>query len=299
MLQESGVAADIFRTLLTILAAVYLASMMLALGLELGAAPKEERDSKRRKRRVLVGAVLLNLLVLPALAVGITSALHTASDVSVALLLLVCAPGGRFAPQLVKLGGGELGLSVELTLWLAKLTSLTGPLTAKWLLELHSLEVRELPFLLQLVLLQFVPFYLGKWLRRRRASLAQRLARPANTIAIVAALVVLAAVLLEGDRGIIGLLGDRGWVAVIAVCVAAPLLGWLVAGKDDRARRALSIAANAREGGLALVISNIAFPGRHMQTALFGVWSASTLAAVLFAWAVGHGAPRHLRRQHA
>jgi predicted Na+-dependent transporter len=76
--------------------------MMLSVGLTLGARPTEKRE-RRRARRRLLGALAFNLVVLPALAVALTHAVHASDEVAVALLLLAVAPGGRFLPQLAGL----------------------------------------------------------------------------------------------------------------------------------------------------------------------------------------------------
>ena len=124
--------------LTTVLAALYLVSMMFALGLELGGTPKESKEKKRAKRRMLVRGLVMNLVVLPAVAFGITRALHSSSDVAIALFLLASVPGGRFAPHLVKLGGGDVPLAIEVTLFLAKLTAFTAAPTARWLLGIQG-----------------------------------------------------------------------------------------------------------------------------------------------------------------
>jgi BASS family bile acid:Na+ symporter len=268
---------------MTVLSALYLVMMMLALGLELGGGPKESRDEKRVKRRALVAGLLFNLVLLPLLAFGVTRALRASSDVSIALLLLAAAPGGRFAPHAVKLGKGDVALSVEVTIFLAKITCITAVPVAKWMLTLRTLEIHELPFLLQLVLLQIVPFYYGKWLRKRRPEAAQRLRRTVEATAIAAGFAVLALAVARTEKWI-GLLDLRSWLAVAAVAVASPILGWLVGGAHGGRRRAFAIGADARETGLALMMANFAFSGAEVRTALFGVAFIFTMATFLLAW---------------
>jgi BASS family bile acid:Na+ symporter len=272
--------------LTTILSAAYLVSMMFALGLELGGGPKESKEKKRAKRRTLVRGLLLNLVVFPAVAFGIARALHASGDVAIALMLLAAVPGGRYGPHLVKFGGGDVALAVEVTLFLAKLTAFTAAPTAKWMLTLHTLDVREVPLILQLVLLQLLPLYGGKWLRRKHRALALRVVRPAHTVAIATMLAVFATVLLREDRGLLHLLGDRSWIAVGVVGVAWPVLGWLLGGRGDGERRSLAITANARELALALLLASLAFPDRRVQTAIFGIWSIYVLSAVALAAAL-------------
>jgi BASS family bile acid:Na+ symporter len=271
------------KPVVTILAALYLISMMFSLGLELGGGEKESKVEKHAERRMLIRGLILNLAVVPALTFVVARLLHTSSDVTIALLLLVCAPGGRFAPHLVKLGKGNMALGVELTLFLAKLTAFTAPPAAKYLLTLHTMEVRELPFVVQLVALQLVPFFGGKWLRRKHSPVADALLRPARVASIATALLCLAVVLIKEDRGILDLIRDRGWLAVLIVTLLVPLIAWWVGGPREKDRRALAITVNSRELALALVMASLAFPERGVHTALFGIWTLTAFASFALA----------------
>ena len=222
-------------------------------------------------------------MVLPAVAYAIVRALHATGDVAIALMLLAAVPGGRFAPHLVKLGHGDVPLAVELTMFLAKLTAFTAAPTARWLLGVHGIDVHELPLILQLLLLQLVPLYAGKWLRRKHRSLADRILRPAHGIAIAAMMAVFVAVLLREDRGLVQLVSDRAWLAVAVTGIAWPLLGWLLAGRAEGDRRTFAIVADAREVALALVLASLAFPGPGVHTALFGIWSIYAIVTMLLA----------------
>jgi BASS family bile acid:Na+ symporter len=274
------------RTLLTVLSAGYLVSMMFALGLELGGAAKESKAEKRAKRRLLVRGFVFSLVLLPLVTLVATRALHASGAVTVALVVLAACPGGRYAPHLVTLGGGDTPLSVEITLWLAKLTCFTAVPTVEWMLTQRSIELRELPFLLQLVLLQLVPLLFGKWVRRTHRSVGDRLFRPAHWFAIGVALVTLVLVLLRADRGLLQLLDARAWLAVAAVGVASPIVAWAAGGSRGSERRTFAVEANARELALALAITSARFSDHQIQTALFGVWSIYTLASFLLALAL-------------
>jgi len=266
---------------LAVLSAMYLVSMMFALGLELPREPEESKEQKRAKRWRLVRGLVVSLIVFPAVGFAIVRGLRVSGDIAIALLLLSAAPGGRFAPHLVKLAGGDVPLAVELTLFLAKITAFTAAPTARWLLGVGRLDVRELPLIAQLLFLQIVPLYAGKWFRQNRRARADRLLKPARSIAALACLAVFGTVLLREDRGLAEILRDRAWLAVAAVGVAWALLGWLLAG--GRARRTMSISAGAREIALALVLASTTFPDRRVQIAIFGIGSIYASSSILLA----------------
>jgi BASS family bile acid:Na+ symporter len=268
---------------MTILSSLYLVSMMFALGLEVGGAPKESKVKKGAKRRLLVWGLIVNLVLFPAIAYALVRALHARSDVAIALMLLTAVPGGRFAPHFVKLGNGDVPLAIELTLFLAKITAFTAAPTARLLLGIQAIDIRELPLIAQLFLLQIVPLYAGKWLRRKHRSLADRILLPAHRVAIAALLAAFVVVLLREDRGLLKLMNDRAWLAVAVTGIAWPLLGWLLAGREDAHRRTFAITADAREMALALVLASLAFPQHGVHTALFGIWSIYAILLSLLA----------------
>jgi BASS family bile acid:Na+ symporter len=264
------------------LSAAYLVALNLLLGLEETAPPP-----RREKYRLLSRTLMFNLTVVPALAFLATRLFDTSSDVAVALLLLSVAPGGPHAPFLARTAGGDVYLATETVIFLAKITVFTAPATARWLLGLKELEIADLPFMAKLMLLQVVPLLIGRQLRRRRPALADRLA-PQLGRAVIAIVLTLLILLLHHHRlRTLGLLGDRGWLAVLSLAVAAMALGWLVGGPTVRTRRTMAITANSRNLGLAFVLAAAAYSERAVQLAMFGVWFVLFLFNNAFVWIVG------------
>ena len=262
-------------------AAAFLVAMMLSMGLALGGEPKEDKKAKRRKRRLLLRALAFNLVLLPLVAVTLTHLFRVSDDVAIALLLLAASPGGRFAPQLGRLAGAELGMSVEIALFLAKFVSFTAPVTVRILLHTHHLELRELPFIVQLLVLQLAPYLAGRELRKRRPAWAAKLARPVE-IVMWTCLALLAIVVVARLPGVVALAGARGWWAVLVFAVLAPALGWLVGGPAGEMRRAIAVSANARDLALASLLASLAFAGSGVHVATLAVWAVLLLADILF-----------------
>ncbi len=282
-----------------VLVPAYLLSMMLSLGLALGRSPAESKQEKRHAHRAVILGLLLNLVVLPAVTVAVTRALRTSGDVTAALLLLAASPGGRYTPHLVRYGKGSLPVGVHLTLFLAKTTVFTAPVMVRRLMGLHSMDVHELPLLMELILLQIAPLLVGRWVSRRHPSRAARLERPVTIVAVGIAIVIVALLLVGGGARSLALLGDRGWGAVLAVAVASLLLGWLFGGRDEGRKRAVAISANSKELALALTMATAAFPGSQVQLALFGVWSTFAFVNLAVITALRRPSLRRLTRQHA
>src|SRR5258708_6483166 len=104
------------------LTAGFLVVMMFSMGLELGGEPAKDKQAKRRARRLLLRALLVNLVVMPLVAFAVVRGLHRSGAIASAVLLVAATPGGRFAPRVAQLARADLGLAVEITLFLAKLT---------------------------------------------------------------------------------------------------------------------------------------------------------------------------------
>jgi BASS family bile acid:Na+ symporter len=244
--------------------------MMVQLGLAL--EPVKGRAAKWRERRLALRALAFNFALVPLMALLAQRALGATGPVAIALLLLAACPGGRHAPALAKAGGGDAGVAVEITLFSNKLNPFLSPLLAAWLVGGHRGELRELSYVLQLFVLQIVPFFGARRLRKWRPVLATRLGRPAKRAATFASIVLLAYLLahhaLRGTRSF----GARGWVAVLVFGAALLVLGWLAGGRDRSIRRAFAFTAGARNLALALVIANMTLHDDQVLLAIFGAW---------------------------
>src|SRR5262249_35052266 len=112
---------------------VYMVAMMVSVGIGLRTEQQNEQLPKKKKRRRQLGlhlrALLLNVVLVPGLAVLLTRSLHLAGDVAFAVLVIGASPGGRFAPHLARIASADVGLATEQTVLLAKLTLFTAPLT--------------------------------------------------------------------------------------------------------------------------------------------------------------------------
>jgi BASS family bile acid:Na+ symporter len=217
-------------------------------------------------------ALVFNFALVPLMALLAKHAVGALRPGAIALLLLAACPGGRHAPWLTEAAHGDAALSVEITLFTNKLNAFLSPLLAAWLIGGHHVDLRELPYIAQLFVLQIVPFYGARRLHKWRPALAARLARPAQRTALGATLVLFA--YLCARHALHGILsfGVRGWLAVLIFGVLLLLLGWLVGGREPATRRAFAISGEARNLALALVIANMTVRDDQVLMAIFGAW---------------------------
>jgi BASS family bile acid:Na+ symporter len=253
-----------------LIAAIALIAMMAQLGLAL--EPLHDRAAKRRERWLVVRALAFNFALVPIVALFAKHAIGATGPGAIALLLLAASPGGRHAPALTRAGGGDAALSVEITLFTNKLNAFLSPFLAAWLIGGHRVEVRELTYVAQLFVLQILPFYGARLLRKWRPARAAQLGRPAEYTAIAATLVLL--LYLTAHHAFSGLLsfGVRGWLAVLVFGAVLLVLGWLAGGRDPATRRTFAVAGQARNLALALVIANMTVGDDRVLMAIFGAW---------------------------
>ena len=253
------------------LVASFLACMMFSMGLEVGAEPGKDKQHKRRKRHLLVRALATNLLLLPLISFALVHVMHGSGVAATAVLLVAATPGGRFAPGLAKIAHADLGLAVEITLFLTKLTGFTAPITIRWLLGVPGIELHELQLIAEVVVLQILPYVAGRRLRRARPAMAQRLARPLLAAEAITGCALFVLLIARGEFARLAAVGARGWVAGALFAVVSIVVGWIAGGRQTETRRAFAITAAARNLGLGLLIAGESFDG-SVQLAYFAIW---------------------------
>jgi bile acid:Na+ symporter, BASS family len=208
-----------------------------------------------RRPIVLVAAVVLNAVVVPALAVALCGAAGLPDAATLGIVLAAASPGGGTGALLTLHARGDLALGAGLQGVLAPVGLVTAPGWA----AVAGYDV--VPPGWGGVLLvggglagQAVRLTVGMWLRHRRPDTALRVHRLARRVAdvLLAALVVYF-VVTAGSR-----LPDLGWapvvvaVLLVAVClasVAVPAWG------HHAARRAVAMTTTARNLSLALFVA--------------------------------------------
>jgi len=256
-----------------LLVCAYLVLMMFSIGMLVGAKPKADKRGRRHERRLLVRALVLQLVVLPAVAWGILELLGAHGNAAKALLVLAVAPGGRLLPNMVRRAHGEVGLSAEISIWLAKLTAFTAPPALALLGEVHRVELHELDIIAALLGLQILPYVLGRTVRRHRPTWAGRLGHPLDLVRGVIVVVFLVVLIGSGKLALLRFLGEPAWVGAVVFTALAMGLGYLFGGREPAARRTLMLAANSHDLALGLTLASLAYSSLPIELPVFGIWA--------------------------
>ena len=208
---------------------VALALVMFGLGLSLAVA--DFRRVLQHPKAVAI-ALVLQVLVLPALCYAIIMALAMPPVYAVGLMLLAASPGGVSANLFSHLFGGNVAMNISLTAINTALSIVTLPLIATWAIATFAASGQVVPLqfgkVMEVIAVVMIPVALGMLVRVRAPGFAARAEGPMKAFsALVLAVFALLAIVKEWDalRSSFVLIGP----AVVLFNVASLLAGYYVA----------------------------------------------------------------------
>ncbi|MEM7157473.1 MAG: bile acid:sodium symporter [Myxococcota bacterium] len=264
---------DLIQTLGSVLLVV---TLMFATGLKLVWG---DLVALRRRPGPMLWGLVVNLVAVPALAWVLVSSLGLPPLVALGIVLCAAAPGGPAAILYVTMAGADLALAVGMTIVLPAIAVVSTPLTLSLLVELEG-SVPVLPMLGALVGMQMMPLAIGMLLRRHREALATRLARPFTALAnaILAGLVLF---LLITKGYVLADSSPTTWLVIMALTVAALVLGYGRPGAERDTARASSLVGASRNSSVAIMLSSTFFADPVVDATVLG-YSLMALLAPIF-----------------
>jgi BASS family bile acid:Na+ symporter len=254
-----------------------LTGLLLATGLRLTFA---EVRGALADRRMLLGLLLVNFLLVPALTLAVVLAVRLPVELAAGMLLLAAAPFAPVVPVFTRLSHGDLPLAAGLTGTVPFVSAFLTPLVCTLCLQAlpgQTTLAFNFPLLLAVLALTVtVPLAAGLAVRHWRPALGQRLLRPMEVLSEVIGAVSLAFVTLVELRNILG----TGWLALLVMVGLFEVsfaLGWCCSGRTRAARRVLALGTSNRNIALALLIAAGNFGG----TPVLGAVVANGLLLIL------------------
>lgn len=229
-----------------------------------GAQPLRRLFAPLTERRLIVGALLVDVVLIPGTVV--TGALLVGADdaTRTALVIVAASSTGPIGIALARLVRGDVALAVSLVTALGVLNVVTVPLVTGLLLP-ASIQLPLGQLLTTLLLLVVLPLATGRlWARvttrpgsspsvhRRGLALAARLSDVALLVAIGAALLFDPAALLEVWTGPLMFIASA---TMLVVFLAARILS-----NDGARQRTLIVVMNARAVALGLTLVALYLP---------------------------------------
>lgn len=210
----------------TVFLPVALGVIMFGLGLSLTVG-----DFTRvlRYPRAAIVALTCQILVLPALCLGLVLLFDLAPTLAVGMMLLAASPGGTTANLFSHLARGDVALNITLTAINSVLAVVTLPIVVNLALagfldgdDAIGLQPAKM---LQVFAIVLVPVALGMVVRRKAPGFTERTRGPVKIASIVVLVAVIAVAVYQERDNVLGYLRDVGLVALL-LCVLSLAIGY-------------------------------------------------------------------------
>jgi BASS family bile acid:Na+ symporter len=282
--------------LTTVLLPLALAIVMLGLGLSLTVG--DFARIGRQPKAVLI-ALVLQLVVLPALCFGLVLLFDLPPLLAVGMMLLAASPGGTTANLFSHLYRGDVALNISLTAVNSLVAVVTLPLVTNLAIGLFDpadsatlgLQFGKTAQVFAVVL---VPVAIGMLIRQRQPAFAQRMDKPVRVLsAVVLALVIVGTMVAEREN-VVGYVRDVG-LPVLLFCLASLALGFFVPRALGVVERqaiasAFEIGVHNATLAIAVAISVLGSVELAVPAAVYGVLMFPV--AAIFGWAITRTARR-------
>lgn len=175
-----------------------------------------------RKPWPMVIALFGQLVLLPAIALGLAYAFQLTPVFFIGLVLIACCPGGSSSNVFSRLAGGDVALSVSLTALSSVITLFTIPFIMSWATQLVGQSVGiTLPvgnLIKQNLVLMLLPVLLGLGMHYAWPNAAEKTDKVLGKLAFLLLLVLITVFYIQHHRTILENIGTLG------ICVTALIL---------------------------------------------------------------------------
>jgi len=259
---------------------LFLITVMFLAGLEVTA---QEVLATMRDGGLVIRCLLANILLMPILAVALTSFFHLPDHIAIGVLLMASAPGVPVLPNIVRAAKGNMAFAVGLMLDLQVTSLVSTPVTLKLLLPAESaVKVPVLHTIATLVLFVLVPLAMGMTVKRLSKPLGDILQKPVRALSIVG---LVGMVLLVMLPHLDVLVGEGGGVlsTILILTVAAWVIGWVLGGPDRGIRKVMMLGTSLRNVGLSVLIAAQSFPRTAVGATVTAYFLIQCIANMLLA----------------
>lgn len=250
----------IAQTVAQVMLPVVLGTVMLGMGLSL-----QIKDFKTvlMNPKVAIIGFLLQLLLLPILALFIIKIFALNQTAAAGLFLLALCPGGATSNLFSFLIKGNLALSVCLTGVVSMLSPLILPIAFVGFIhytgnaDSQHFNLPLLPAIKKLTLVTLLPTLVGMCIRYVADEWSQSVIPLIKKGSTIAMLLVISALLLT-NLAIIPAMFSLHGVAVITLCASSLLIAYFIAGKlkvSEKNRKTIALEVGVQNASTAMVIA--------------------------------------------
>ena len=241
---------EVFTTLASLSVLVFVIGSMASMGLSL---KLQQITSSLKNTRLVIIALVLNFILVPLVAYGITLLFPLDEPLRIGLILLSTAAGAPFLPKLAETAKGNVAFSVGLMVLLMVVTIIYLPVVLPLLLS--GVAVNPWEIAQSLILLMLLPLALGLLINARYEETAIRLQPVFSQASNTALMLLLVLGLVLNFREMIGLVGSFGILAAVLFLTASLLSGYLRGGKGIEIKSVIGLGTAQRNIAAALIVA--------------------------------------------
>jgi len=238
----------------------------------------------------IVVALFGQLVLLPAIALGLAWAFKLTPVFFIGLVLIACCPGGSSSNVFSKLAGGDVALSVTLTALSSVITLFTIPFIMSWATSMVGESVGiSLPvgnLIKQNLVLMLLPVLLGIALHYAWPVAAEKTDKVLSKLAFPLLLALITVFYIQHHKTILANIGVLGLCVTALILVAigcSALLSRLVA-TDTRQRRTVVIEVGMQNAAQAIAIASSPFIFANEQMAIPAILYSLMMNIVLLTY---------------
>jgi BASS family bile acid:Na+ symporter len=274
---------DIIPDYLRVLTYLFLIAYMLSVGLE---TTHGEIQSTLRDSKLTAFALLANWVLVPIVAVILTSIIKIDPDIRIGILLLAIAPGGLFALNFARVSHSNVHLAVGLLLLLSLSAILVTPLLAHFIFGSGTGISWIFRLMVMLLLLILVPLFVGRWIATLVSQpVSQKMAK---IIGIGSILLFITVQILAGKirKPAMGAIGMNGIAIIILLVIICWIIGWFLGGREFHNKTVMALSTSLRNVGVCMPLAIQEFPARNEIVAILAFSGISIPMNFLFATAM-------------
>ena len=259
-------------------------------GIALDTKPADFRAVRENPKALVVG-VAAQFIALPAITFMLTLIIGVGPSIALGMILVACCPPGNISNVLTYRSGGNVALSVSMTVISNLLAIFLMPVNIAFWGGLHPdastilqvVELDAIEMLIDIAIVIAIPFTLGIAISQRYPGFAARVQPTVKRISLIALLAFI----------VIALFGNfdafKDYILVVLLVVflhdtLALALGYGIAagtGLSEYNRRAVTFEVGIRNAGLGLGIIFAFFDGLGGMAMVAGVWGIWDIVAGL------------------
>ena len=237
-----------------------------------------------RPKEVVIGAVA-QYTIMPVIAWLLCKVMNLPADLALGVILVGCCPGGTASNVITYIAGGDVALSVGMTI----VSTLAAPLMTPFLVYVLAgawVEVSFWAMVLSVVKVILIPVLLGVFLRSLAGEHVDKVSDVMPLVSVVAIVMIIGGIVAVNAEKIVscGVL-VLGVVAIHNFC--GMMLGFLAAKifhVEYSRTTAIAIEVGMQNSGLAVSLAAANFAANPLATlpgAIFSVWH--NIAGSIFA----------------